>query len=147
MDERHRRLEDAPRVTDAEMQRQPPRFDAREVEHFVDEAKQVLSAQANARDLSMLIVGERAADAELEQLRVADDGVERRAELVAHQREEFRFRVVRRFGFRSRRALVIELRDAFFVALCGRRRRAGDTSSALSPSHSVSTTRSSAVTG
>ena len=78
-----------------------PGFDAREVEHFVDQPEQVLSAQLNPRHLPALAVAERTADAQVEQLSVPDDGIQWRAQLVTHQGEELRFCMARRLGFGS----------------------------------------------
>jgi hypothetical protein len=79
--------------------------DARVVEHLVDEAEQVPLARPDAREVGALLVGDRAAQPELDQLRVAADGVERGAQLVRHDGEELALGAVRRLGLGARRAL------------------------------------------
>ena len=64
----------------------------------------------------MLRRRERAVDAEVEQLRVADDGVERRAQLVAHRGEELALRPVRRLRVGPRGALSLDLARALLGA-------------------------------
>src|SRR5512133_2884106 len=67
-----------------------------------------------------LIIAERSSDSEVEQLRVADHRVERRAQLVTHHREELRLRMIRRLRLGARDAFTIELRRTFFGALAMR---------------------------
>src|SRR5919107_1264088 len=58
----------------------------------------------------MALLGrQRSGDAEIEQFRVANDGVEWRAELVRHHREKLRLGLARRLCLRSRRTLALEL--------------------------------------
>ena len=56
----------------------------------------------DAREVLALLRRDRAADAQLHQLRVAADRVQRRAQLVAHHREELALRAVRRLRLRAR---------------------------------------------
>ena len=64
----------------------PAGLDLREIEHVVDEVEEVRSAGADGVERIALVGAERAIA--LEELRVADDAVERRAQLVAHVGEE-----------------------------------------------------------
>src|SRR5215212_2244271 len=76
-----------------------PGLDPRHVEDVVDDGEEVLAARADvAAVLGVFVRAQRAEDAALHHLREADDGVERRAQLVAHIGEEFGFRAVRAFG-------------------------------------------------
>src|SRR3546814_4329772 len=64
-------------------------FDLREVEQIVDEAQQVLPGAVDVlRVLVVLRVIERPEGLRRHHLGKADDGVERRAQLVAHMGEE-----------------------------------------------------------
>src|SRR5687767_4238368 len=56
-----------------------------------------------------LLRGEGARDPELEELGIADDGVERRAQLVAHHGQELGLRPVGGFRFRAGESLLLEL--------------------------------------
>jgi len=94
--------------------REPPRFDLGEIEHLVHEAQQVAAAHSDARQLLPLRIGQCARQSEVEQLRVAEDCVEGRPELVGHDREKLRLCVTRRFGFGARALLLLELSRAFF---------------------------------
>ena len=69
-------------------------LDLRDVEQAVDEARHVLGAAPDHADR----VVRRAGDAALQQLRVAEDRIERRAHLVAHADDVARLRDVRGFG-------------------------------------------------
>ena len=67
-------------------------LDAAEVEELVDEVEQVLAGGVDvARVLLVLRHGVRTEQLGLQHLGEADDRVERRAQLVAHRREELRF--------------------------------------------------------
>src|ERR1051326_122315 len=57
----------------------------------------MLLAAADSREIRSLLVGHRSGDTHVDQLRVAADRVQRRAQLVAHRREELGFRATRRF--------------------------------------------------
>ena len=85
-----------------------PRFELREVQHVVDEAEQVLLAALDAAEVVALLLVDRPADFQVEQVDVPGDRVERRAQLVAHRREELGLRLVRPLRFR--RALSASLR-------------------------------------
>jgi hypothetical protein len=63
----------------------------------------VLAAPGEPPEVAALLVGERAGDAQLEQLGVADHGVDRRAQLVAHRGQERGLRLVRGVGAATRR--------------------------------------------
>ncbi len=78
----------------AEIQLQPARLDLREVEDFADERQQVLAAALDPGDALALIRRQRRVTPQ--QLRVAEDAVERRAQLVTHVRQEFRLRAIGR---------------------------------------------------
>ena len=82
-------------------EREPAGLDARDIEHFVDEREQMSSG---ARDVLDALGLARRRLVELEELGEAEDGVERRAQLVAHAREEFALRAVRRLGLLARQA-------------------------------------------
>ena len=70
-------------------------LDFRHVENVVDDVEQILSAAVDIAAIFVIFVGpERSEHARLHDLGKADDGVERRAQLVAHVGEEFRFRLV-----------------------------------------------------
>ena len=76
-----------------------PRLDARQVEDLVDEHQQVLAARVDV--LRIFLVGRYDMGAEqlgLHYLGEAEDGVERRAQLVAHRGEEARLGEVRFLG-------------------------------------------------
>src|SRR4029450_1833392 len=59
-----------------------PRFDLGEVEHVVDEPEQVTLVAPDSVEVFSLRLGNRPADAKLQEVDVATDGVERRAQLV-----------------------------------------------------------------
>ena len=70
-------------------------LDLRHVEHVVDDVEQVLPALADVAAIFVIFVGaERAEHACLHDLGEADDGVERRAQFVAHIGQEFRLGLV-----------------------------------------------------
>ncbi len=78
-------------------------FDARQIEDFVDQAEQVLAGIVDV--VRVFLVGRHGVRPEnlaLHHLGEAEDGVERRAQLVAHLREELRLRDVRAFGAAAR---------------------------------------------
>src|SRR5437867_1158409 len=72
-------------------------FDLREVEDVVDQREQMLAATEDVADEPPLLVGHLAQQPIPEHFREADDGVERRAQLVRHVGEEFRFHAARVF--------------------------------------------------
>ena len=67
------------------------------------------AARDDAAHLPALLGEECAGDAEVEQLGVTDDGVERRAQLVAHHGEEIGLGLVRRLGMGACRLLALQL--------------------------------------
>ena len=72
-------------------------LDLGQVEHVVDQAEQVLAVARDALEHGHHLLRRLAIDAVLDQLGVAQDGVERRAQLVAHVGEELRL-VLARLG-------------------------------------------------
>ena len=76
----------------------------------VHEGQQMLLPAQDAVHRVALPFGERAPEAHLQKLRVTGDRVQRRAELVAHHRQELGLRARRRLG-RRRDALMLD-RDA-----------------------------------
>ncbi len=70
-------------------------FDLRQVENVVDQAEQVTAGAFDLLQVATDIVLSEIGDVFLEDLAVADDGVERRAQLVAHIGEELRLVLAR----------------------------------------------------
>ena len=77
-------------VDRAEPDRHAAGLDARDVEALVDDRQQVLAVGVDAREVLVLRLRERAGDALAEHLRVPEDRVERRAELVRDVGQELR---------------------------------------------------------
>ena len=74
-------------------------LDLRHVEDVVDDVEQVLAALVDVLAVvAVLVAADRAEHLRLHDLGEADDGVERRAQLVAHIGEEARLRLVGLFG-------------------------------------------------
>ena len=74
-------------------------LDLRHVEDVVDDVEQVLAALVDVLAVvAILVAADRAEHFRLHDLGEADDGVERRAQLVAHIGEEARLRLVGFFG-------------------------------------------------
>src|SRR5690606_12086788 len=96
---------------------QPARLDPREVEHLVDETHQVLAARADPLEVPALHGRERAWYLERHEVGVADDRVDRRADLVAHRGEEARLRLVRGLGLRPQPLRVAHRLHELLVAL------------------------------
>ena len=84
-----------------ERHRQPARLDPRDVEHLVDQRQQVAAGPEDVLD-ALALVG--VAAAHLEDLAEAEDGVQGRAQLVAHPRQELALGAVGGLGARPRRA-------------------------------------------
>src|SRR5258708_7846613 len=82
------RLDEWRKTSLLQMQLHPPGLDLREVEHLIDELEQVLAGLADVAQEAVLLVGERPAELLGEKAREPEDGVQRRAQLVAHAREE-----------------------------------------------------------
>ena len=72
-------------------------LDLGEVEHVVDQAKEVLAVALDAVEHLAHLLGRLAIDVVEDELGVAEDGVERRAQFVAHVGEELRL-VLARLG-------------------------------------------------
>ena len=79
-----------PRSTAPQRQLELAGLEARQVEHVVDQRKQVVAGGADVLELGELRRVGRAAGLDLQQLGEAEHRVERRAQLVAHAREELR---------------------------------------------------------
>ena len=83
--------------------------DLREIEDVVDEREQVPRAASDTSQVDPLFLRDGSADAHLNQFGVASDGIERRAQVMTHVRQEPTLRAVRYFcrlhrrvGLRSR---------------------------------------------
>ena len=97
-------LEQLPEVERLRVEREAPRLDLRDGEDVLDEAEEVRArAPDDAEPLAAL---SRDRGVAFEELREPEHGVERRAELVAHPREEDALRLARR-----ERLLLVRLRD------------------------------------
>ncbi len=83
-----------------------PRLDLGEIEDVVDEAEQVPSALVHAPHHVADLLGHLAVNPVEDQLGVAEDRIQRRAQLVAHVGEELRFVPARHFELA---ALVLDL--------------------------------------
>src|SRR5690606_15034066 len=73
-------------------------FDLRDIEHVVDERKQMSRAAAHHLKLLALLGIERTGQLLEQDAREADDGIERRTQLVRHRREKSRLDAVRGLG-------------------------------------------------
>ena len=70
-----------------------PRFDPGKVENFIDDIEQVLARAVNVVDVFAVgVVADRAEDLRFHHFGKAEDGIERRAQFMAHVREEPRLR-------------------------------------------------------
>ena len=74
-----------------------PGLDLREVEETVDEPEQVVRGLGHTEEVRLLLRGHLAVEAVEHQLRVADDRVHRRAQLVTDRGEELALQPVRAF--------------------------------------------------
>ena len=101
LDERERRRDAADREPRLLLDRHPPRLHLGEVEDVVDEHEQVTAAGAQRGQLRPLLVVDRPGDAQLQQVGVADDRVDRRADLVAHVGQELALRLVGLLGLQA----------------------------------------------
>ncbi len=108
------------------------RLDAREIENFVDDAKQVVAARVDIAGVFPVgLAADRTEQLLFHDLREAHDGIERSSELMAHRCEKARFCFVG--GFRApaclirNRARFLELRDeiVFFGAVLDHGERGG----------------------
>src|SRR3982751_6100487 len=84
------------------------------------------ATHSNSRELLALPVRQRPGNAELEQLRVTEYGVERSSELVGQDRQEFRLRLARRFCLEACLALTSKLMRPLFGPLSIRDVAQGD---------------------
>src|SRR3546814_2419340 len=76
-----------------------PRLDLREVEDVADDRQQMAGAAADVLCIfTVLRISERPEQSLLHDLGEADNGIQRRAQLMAHVREEGRLGVVRPLG-------------------------------------------------
>ena len=82
----------------------PAGLDLREVENVVDERQQVLAGSVDVREVAALPLAQGIRELLAEQLREAEDRVERRPQLVAHAREELALGLRRVLGGRARLA-------------------------------------------
>ena len=82
----------------ADLHRKAAGFDFREVENLVNQAQQVLAAGIDLLDIASVFRAQLGLGVEFEQLGEAENGVERRAQFVAHRRQEIGFGPVGRFG-------------------------------------------------
>src|SRR5690606_6905937 len=73
----------------------PPRLDPREGQDLLDDLEQVPRSHRDAVQLLPLPFVERTGDLRVQEVRVADDGVQRGPQLVAHRREELALRQIR----------------------------------------------------
>ena len=77
-----------------------------EVQHVVHQPEQMTLRAVDTRQRLALGVGDRTVDAEIDELRVALDRIERGAQLVTHVGEELRLGEVRLHGRRSRQLRI-----------------------------------------
>ncbi len=102
----HGLLDDEPDRNPGLLQLQSAGLDARHVEDVVDDGEQVAAALADvAGVVEIAVIAETPEQPVLHDLGEADDGVQRRAQFVAHIGEEFGFGAVGAFG----RRLLLEI--------------------------------------
>src|SRR5580704_15276321 len=87
-------------------QYQLPGLDFRQIEHVVDQAEQMLAVRLHALHHGAHFFRRLAVNAVDNKLGIAENGIERRAQLVAHIGKELRFMLAR---FRDLPALVLDL--------------------------------------
>src|SRR6185503_17362578 len=80
------------------------RLELREIEHILDEPQQRLLVLLDARQVRALWLTQLAADAQIEQVDVAGDRIERGSKLVTHRRQEHALRAIGLFGMLLRDA-------------------------------------------
>ena len=79
----------AVKVDILQVELEPSGLDLRHVEHVVDDVEQVFAAAVNvAAVLDILVGAERAEHSRFHDLGETDDGIQRRAQLVAHVGEK-----------------------------------------------------------
>jgi hypothetical protein len=79
-------------------------LDARQVQHVVDQCQQVGAGLQDVANMGAVRLGQRPRRVGVEQLGEAEDRVHRRAQLMAHRREEFRLGPTRALGLVARHA-------------------------------------------
>ena len=72
------------------------RLDLREIEHVIDHVEQMMAGRVDLRRIFDVVRADLAERLVADQLREANDGIQRRAQLVAHVGEEFRLGAARR---------------------------------------------------
>ena len=76
-----------------DLQRHSSGLDALDVEDVVDQGREMLAVGVDSLNGSRLLLGQRPVEAADQHQRIAENGVERRAELVGYIREELRLRL------------------------------------------------------
>ncbi len=89
------------------LQLHAPGLDLGQVEHVVDKGQQVAGRLQDRVDVLRLLLVEAAEGLRLQQLREADDGIQRRAQLVAHAGQEGGLGAVGLLGLRLRQRQVL----------------------------------------
>src|SRR5215471_3212049 len=99
-----------------------PGFDLRQIEHVIDESKQVLAVGLEPLEYAEHLLGGLTISAVRHQFRITQDGIERRAQLMTHIGEELRFMLARLFKLP---ALVLDLVEETYI-LNGNHRLVGE---------------------
>ncbi len=120
LDRVHRRLERHREVDRQHLEPHRAADDARHVEEILDELR--LHARVAVDDLERLGLSGRVERAELEHRDPAEDGVERRAQLVRHRRHELVLGPAERFGRAPGGLLALERGRALALGVALRRR-------------------------
>src|SRR6516165_8920072 len=92
-------------------------LDLRQIKHVIDESEQVLAVGLKSFEYSKHLLGRLTISAIRHQFGVAEDGVERRAQLMAHIGEELRFVLARLLKLL---ALVLDFVEQSNVLDCDR---------------------------
>jgi hypothetical protein len=95
-----------------ERKRELSSLDLRKVEHVVDQAKQVPAVALETLEHAAHLVGDVSVDVVENEICIADDSVQGRAQLMAHIGEELRLVLAR---FRELPALVLDLVEQPYV--------------------------------
>ena len=66
----------------------PPRLDLRQIEDVVDDAEEVMAGRVDVVEELLFAVGQTPLQTRLQDFRESDDGIQRRAQLMAHVRQE-----------------------------------------------------------
>jgi len=101
LDQRQRLAHQRTQIDRLRLQAHLARFEARQIQHVVDQREQVFAGGADMTELDRLRTAGRLDRLDLQQLREAEHGVERRAQLVTHAREELRLGLDLAFGQRG----------------------------------------------